>query len=105
MWLPAVLLVLFAVNFFASVFHSRFDLTKEKRYTLSRPTKSLLKNLAGNVEIDVFVEGNGLPAEVRRLKNTLNEFLNDCKDYGRGKLSYRFVNPYAGLSDSAQQDL
>jgi ABC-2 type transport system permease protein len=104
-WLPVVLLVLFAVNFLASVFHSRFDLTKEKRYTLSRPTKSLLKNLPGNVEIDVFVEGKGLPAEVRRLKNTISEFLNDCKDYGRGKLTYRFINPYAGLSDSAQQNL
>jgi ABC-2 type transport system permease protein len=104
-WLPVVLLVLFAVNFLASVFHSRFDLTKEKRYTLSRLTKSLLKNLAGNVEIDVFVEGNGLPADVKRLKNTIDEFLNDSKDYSRGKLSYRFVNPYTGLSDSAQQYL
>lgn len=104
-WLPVVLLVLFAVNFAASVFHSRFDLTKEKRYTLSRPTKSLLKNLAGNVEIDVFVEGNGLPADVKRLKNTIDEFLNDCKDYGRGKLSYRFINPYAELPDSLHQYL
>ncbi len=38
-WWLALLLILVAVNFLTSVFHARFDLTKEKRYTLSKATK------------------------------------------------------------------
>ena len=55
-WLP-LLIILFAVNYLASVFHTRFDLTKEKRYTLSKVTKDLLKNLDDDVKIDVFLKG------------------------------------------------
>ena len=44
----SLLLVFFAgINFLASSFHSRFDLTKEKRYTLSKATKELLLGLEG----------------------------------------------------------
>ncbi len=37
--LLVLLLVLFGINLLASVFHSRIDLTKEKRYTLSKATE------------------------------------------------------------------
>lgn len=103
-WL-LLLIILLVINFLASVFHSRADLTKEKRYTLSRASKDLLRNLDEPVMIDVFVEGSGLPSEVRRLKNTIEEFLLNCKDYGKGQLQFRFINPYEGLNDSLQARL
>ncbi len=56
-WLP-LLVVLFGINYLASVFHARLDLTKEKRYTLSKATKDLLKNLDEEVQIDVFLKGD-----------------------------------------------
>jgi gliding-associated putative ABC transporter substrate-binding component GldG len=104
-WWLFLLVVLFAVNFLASAFHSRFDLTKEKRYTLSRATKEVLTDIDSPLEIDIFLEGKNLPSDVLRLKNTINEFLLDCKDYTRGNLKFRFVNPYQGLSDTAQSIL
>lgn len=103
-WL-ALLLFIFLINFLASVFHTRIDLTKEKRYTLSKATKDLLRNLDGPVMMDVFIEGNGLPPEVRRLKNTINEFMVTCREYSKGQLQFRFINPYTGLNDSLQQRL
>jgi ABC-type uncharacterized transport system involved in gliding motility auxiliary subunit len=36
---------LVAINLLASFAHDRFDLTEEKRYTLSRATKNLLQEL------------------------------------------------------------
>jgi hypothetical protein len=56
-----------------SAFHARFDLTKEKRYTLSKATKELLKNLDDNVSIDVFLKGE-FPAGFRKLANSTDEF-------------------------------
>jgi ABC-type uncharacterized transport system involved in gliding motility auxiliary subunit len=47
--LLVLLLILFSINLLASVFHSRIDLTKEKRYTLSKATKDLFGNLDGQV--------------------------------------------------------
>jgi len=104
-WWLLLLVIIVAVNFFASVFHLRIDLTKEKRYSLSKVSKELLRNLDEPVSIEVFIEGKGLPSEVRRLKNTITEFLSACKDYSRGNLQFRFVNPYEGLNDSLQAHL
>ena len=44
-WWLLLLAVLFVLNYLAAIFHIRFDLTKEKRYTLSKATNELLKNL------------------------------------------------------------
>lgn len=56
-WWLLLLAVLFVINFLASQFHARFDLTKEKRYTLSKATRSLVKGLEEDVQIDVFLKG------------------------------------------------
>ena len=51
-----ILLMLIAINFIASAVHFRYDLTEEKRYTLSKPTKQLLQNLNDQVYITVFLD-------------------------------------------------
>jgi len=101
-WWLFLLVMVVVVNFLASGFHSRLDLTKEKRYTLSKATKQLLKNLNEPVMIDVFVHKESLPSEVKKLENSINEFLLNCKEYGKNNLQFKFVNPYEGLSDSSQ---
>ena len=101
LWLLLLILVV-AVNFLASSFHSRLDLTKEKRYTLSNASKQLLKSLREPVTIDVFVHKKNLPSEVKKLENSIAEFLLNCKEYGKNNLQFRFLNPYEGLIDSAQ---
>jgi gliding-associated putative ABC transporter substrate-binding component GldG len=83
---------LFAINFLASVLHARFDLTKEKRYTLSKATKDLLKNLDDDVSIDVFLRGE-FPAGFRKLANSTDEFLQLLKDRNSSKIHYRFISP------------
>lgn len=92
---------LVAINFLASLFHHRFDLTEEKRYSLSRPTKQLLANLDSTVQIDVLVAGNDLPAVGRKFRNAVGEFLYEAKEYGGNRLQFRFINPYEGATDTA----
>jgi gliding-associated putative ABC transporter substrate-binding component GldG len=101
-WWLFLLIIIVTVNFLASSFHTRIDLTKEKRYTLSKASKQLLNGITEPVTIDVFVEKENLPSEVKRLRNSINEFLLNCKEYGRNNLKFRFINPYKAIKDSIE---
>ena len=91
-WWLLLLVVLFVINYFASVFHYRLDLTKEKRYTLSKATKELLKKLDDDVQIDVLLKGE-FPAGFRKLANSTDEFLQLLKDRNGSKIHYQFISP------------
>lgn len=98
-WWLLLLVILFAVNYLAYAFHARFDLTKEKRYTLSKATKDLLKNLDEEVQVDVFLKGE-FPSGFRKLANSTEEFLRLLKDRNGSKIHYRFISPEEEMSDS-----
>ncbi len=91
-WWLLLLVILFAINYLASAFHARFDLTKEKRYTLSKATKDLLKNLDDDVQIEVFLKGQ-FPAGFKKLAASTDEFLGLMKDRNGSKIHYRFISP------------
>jgi ABC-2 type transport system permease protein len=92
LWWLALLVILFVINYIASVFYARLDLTKEKRYTLSKATKDLVKNLDDDVQIDVFLKGE-FPSGFRKLANSSNDFLQLLKDRNGSKIHYRFISP------------
>lgn len=96
-----MLVALILINVLAAGLHVRADLTEEKRYSLSAPTKELLQGLDSTVYIDVLLEGNDLPAVVRRFRNAVGEFLFEAKQYGGNNIQFRFVNPYADAADTA----
>jgi ABC-2 type transport system permease protein len=98
-WWLLLLVTLFAVNYLASAFHARFDLTKEKRYTLSKATKDLLKNLDDDVQIDVFLKGQ-FPAGFKKLATSTDEFLGLMKDRNGSKIHYRFISPQDEMPDA-----
>jgi gliding-associated putative ABC transporter substrate-binding component GldG len=98
-WWVMLLVVLFAVNYLASAFHARFDLTKEKRYTLSKATTDLLKKLDDDAEIEVLMKGQ-FPAGFKKLVISVDEFLKECKQYNRSKIKINFTNPLLDLDDS-----
>ena len=91
-WWLLLLVILFGINYLASIIHARFDLTKEKRYTLSKATKNLLKNLEDEVQIDVFLKGE-FPAGFKKLATSTDEFLGLLKDHNGSKIHYRFISP------------
>lgn len=101
-WWVALLIIVVAINFIASSYHSRIDLTKEKRYTLSKPTKDLLKNLDDVVTIEVFFKGN-YPAGFKKIVNSVDEFLQNLRDYSNGKIRIVSRDPLKELDDSSAQ--
>lgn len=84
-----------ALNVLGSFFFTRFDFTREKRYTLSPITKNLLNNLKENIQITVYLEGD-FPAGFKRLHHSTRDLLSDFKAYSNGHLRFDFVNPLAG---------
>ena len=88
----AVVLVLVFANVISSYIFTRFDLTTEKRYTLSDSTKKMLKELDEQVLFRVYLEGDELPAEYRRFRNDIKNMLDQFRAYSKN-VEYEFVNP------------
>ena len=97
-----LLLAVVAVNILASFIHGRYDLTEDKRYSLSAPTKKILKDLDEPVRVEVFLKGE-FPAGFRKLANSIEEFLQECKEYSNGKIQYQFMDPLAGLDETQRE--
>lgn len=90
--------ILVFVNLLATKFHFSFDLTSEKRFTLSNSTKNLLKKMDDVAIIDVYLKGN-MPAGFQRLAASTNECLNNFKNYAGSNVQYRFIDPFEGKSE------
>lgn len=97
-----LLLLLAGISFLASVFHARLDLTAEKRYTLSQPTRKLLRTLDQPVKITLFLTGD-MPAGFKKLANSASDMLHEFKETGRSNIQYNFEKPGEGLNDTLKQ--
>jgi ABC-2 type transport system permease protein len=71
----------------------RLDLTSEKRYTLSKSSKTLLRQLDEVVLVKVYLDGD-LPAEFVNFRKSILELMDEFRAYGKDKLQYEFVNLY-----------
>lgn len=87
------------IIYLGSLVHSRIDLTKEKRFSLSPSTKRVLANLDDQVQIDVYLTGD-LSAGFKKLSIASEELLSEFKEYGKTNIQYRFVKPGEGLPDT-----
>lgn len=99
LWVVIIILVNFIGSF---VFH-RFDLTTEKRYTLSSASKELVKGLDDLVYVKVYLDGE-FPAGFKRLRQKTRETLDEFRAYS-DNIEYEFINPSANPSKDEQQKL
>ena len=98
------MLVLVFANVISSYLFRRFDLTSEKRYTLSESTKEVLKGLDDQVLIRVYLEGDDLPAEYRRFRNDIKNMLDQFRAYS-SNVEYEFINPNAFKTEEEKMQL
>lgn len=82
----AFLGILVTLNFLAARYHKRFDLTENKRYTLSQETIQILSSLQEPVKVTGFFT----PDDLRRseVEDLLKEYA-----YRSDKFTYEFVDP------------
>ena len=105
------MLVLVFANVISSYLFRRFDLTSEKRYTLSESTKEVLKGLDDQVLFRVYLEGDDLPAEYRRFRNDIKNMLDQFRAYSSNvesyssNVEYEFINPNAFKTEEEKMQL
>ena len=89
--LGIVFLAIVALNFLSNFFFKRFDLTQDKRYTLSETTLNIIKTVDSPLYIDVYLEGN-FPPEFTRLQNETKQLLEEFSAYNTN-IIFQFKNP------------
>lgn len=88
-----VLAALAALNIISEYSFIRLDLTKEKRFTVSQPTKDLIKDLDDVVYFEIYLDGN-LPADYRRLQVAITDMLDEYNAYSGEKIVYGFMDVF-----------
>ena len=83
--------IVILVNVIGSYVFTRFDLTSEKRYTLSPTTKEILNNLDDYVYFKVYLEGD-FNAGFKKLRRETKEMLDEFRAYSK-YIDYEFINP------------
>jgi gliding-associated putative ABC transporter substrate-binding component GldG len=86
-----IILVLIAINVVSNFYFKRFDLTHDKRYTLSETSLNIIKSIDSPLHVDVFLEGN-FPPEFKRLQNETRQLLEEFTAYNPN-IIFQFVNP------------
>jgi gliding-associated putative ABC transporter substrate-binding component GldG len=98
-------IVLLALNFGGYYYFHRFDLTKDKRYTLSPVTISVIEDVKDPLYIDVFLEGQ-FPGEFKRLQDETKQLLEEFHARN-SNIIFNFINPLENEEgrDQAIQEL
>lgn len=95
-----IIVFLLIINFGSHFFFKRFDLTEDKRYTLSETSISILKNIKEPLYVDVFLEGN-FPGEFKKLQSETQQLLEEYKAYN-SNIIFQFVNPLENPEEREQ---
>lgn len=90
-WWLILIVVIVLINYLASIFHSRIDLTKEKRFTISKPVIKLLKGIDQRMEITIFLRGD-IPAGFKNLSVSAQELLQNFNEYSNGDIHYKLMS-------------
>jgi ABC-2 type transport system permease protein len=98
------LMIIVFINVIGSFYFHRFDLTSEKRYTLSEVTKKLLGELNDVVYVKVYLEGE-FPAGFRRLRNETKEMLDEFRTYSNDNVEYEFIDPSANPDKEQRENV
>ena len=95
--LGLILGILLFINVLGSNFHGQFDLTEDKRFTLTAATRTQLKQIKEVVFIKVLLDGE-FPAGFKRLQRATKEILDDFHNES-AMITYQFEDPTTGTPE------
>ena len=81
------------------LFSVRFDLTQEKRYTLTEATIKTLESVKNPMMLEVYLDGD-FPASFRQLQNETKFLLEEFRKINP-KIDYKFIDP---IKEKISQD-
>lgn len=86
-----LLVALIGINILSFYIFERFDLTEDKRYTLSQSAEDILDNVDSPLIIDVFLQGD-FPGEFQKLQVETRQLLEEFRAYNPN-IQFNFVDP------------
>jgi gliding-associated putative ABC transporter substrate-binding component GldG len=96
------LVALVFVNVIGNYLYTRLDLTQEKRYSLSKPTKQFLSSINDVVFIRCYLEGE-MSSNYKMLRNETREMINELRSYN-SNIEYEFFDPNKFETEKEQGD-
>ncbi|WP_343707015.1 gliding motility-associated ABC transporter substrate-binding protein GldG [Flavobacterium sp.] len=98
--LGITIFILVVLNVLGTLFFHRFDLTKDKRYTLSPTSLGIIKQVQNPLSIKIYMAGD-LPADFRRLQQETKQLLEEFQAYNNN-IVFEFVDPLENEDESEE---
>jgi gliding-associated putative ABC transporter substrate-binding component GldG/gliding motility-associated ABC transporter permease protein GldF len=86
------LIVMFIVNIISANYFFRWDLTEEKRYSITDATKDLLGSFEGPVHVDILIAGD-LNSGFHRFQKSIIETIDEFDIYSNYPITYSLRDP------------
>ena len=96
-----IVIVMFVISGFI---FQRFDITEEKRHSLTPSTIQLLEQLDDVVYLKCYLKGDH-PAEFKQLARSIEEKLDEMNLHSGGNLQYEFMNPSESSDEKTRNEV
>lgn len=97
------LTILLGIALLSEFVFKRFDMTQDKRYTLSETTYRILEQIDDPLNISVLLGGE-LSGDYRTLKNEISFILDEFRNINP-KITYQFIDPTKEFSNEDLQEI
>lgn len=103
--LVLIITVIVVLNILASQYYKKFDLTEEKRFTLSETSGQLAKKVEDRMFFKVYLEGDNLSPKFKRLRTATLDILREFRDLSGNKIDFEFENIFENKDDKEKAEI
>ena len=89
--------------FISNFLYFRLDLTSDKRFTISEPTKKLIENIDEPIKVTIYLEGDLNPGFLR-LKKATADLFEELSAHGKSKFVIEYENPSSANSEKERNE-
>jgi gliding-associated putative ABC transporter substrate-binding component GldG len=98
--MPIAAIIFVMVIMASSIVLIRFDLTQEKRFTLSESTKQLLSDVDSTINVEVLLAGD-LSADYKKLSIAVKDILDEFNEHANHLIKVEFKQPGIDLNNDS----
>ena len=95
-----LLIAIIGANYLSNIFPFQFDLTKEKRYTLSESSTEVISQIQAPVTVHLYLGGD-LPSNYKTISNAAIALLDQLHQINPGLIKWNLEIPNQSVSDTA----
>lgn len=95
-----LLIAIIGANYLSNIFPFQFDLTKEKRYTLSVSSTEVISQIQAPVTVHLYLGGD-LPSNYKTISNAAIALLDQLHQINPGLIKWNLEIPNQSVSDTA----